>query len=269
MSGCQTIRKETDEEKKLADILNSQKTLIISFLNKGMPQLAHKELRTLMKKYPKDADFKNLMGLTQLALENPKKAVQFFHESLQIQQRPAVVLNLSSAYIEARQPLQAAKLLTALLKSDQVKAYPYPERIRHNLAFAYEKHGNVKAAIHYYRQALSENPHYYLSLMRLGQLHERQGQTQKAIAQFKTARSACNRCFDPVGGLAMNQLGQGKTRAAITTIKSYLRQKELRPEDQKRAQKLLQTARNIQKTMADRAQKGMIAKDQDRSKRPL
>ena len=109
----------------------------------------------------------------------------------------------------------------------------------------------------YYKEALAENPQYYLSLIRLGKLYENRKQKAKAIEQFKAARSACNLCYEPTGALIMNYLSIGKHEAAISILKNYLAQTNLRESDKLRASKLLGMANKIKQNTN---KKGIIAK---------
>jgi len=245
MSACQTLRKPEEQIDKQAEILNAQKTLIVSFLNQGLPQMAHKELRSLQHQYPDDADFKNLMGLTLLALENPRRAIGHFQESLKIQPRASVALNLSSAYIEAQDYDRAIRLLMNMTKNEGMKNYRFPERIAHNIALAAERKEDWRMAERFYLQALSDNPQYYLSLMRLGQLYEKTERPKLAIQQFLTARAACNQCYDPINGLVMNYLALKAPTRAMETIRVFLQQKEITQPDRDRAMKLLQMTESI------------------------
>lgn len=245
MSACQTLRKPEEQIDKQSEILNAQKTLIVSFLNKGLPQMAHKELRSLKHQYPDDADFKNLMGLTLLALENPHQAISHFQDSLKTQPRASVGLNLSSAYIEAQEYDRAIRLLMNISKNEGMKSYRFPERIAHNIALAAERKEDWRMAERYYLQALSDNPQYYLSLMRLGQLYEKTERPRLAVQQFLTARAACNQCFDPVNGLVMNYLALKAPSRAMETIRVFLQQKEISQPDRERATKLLQMTESI------------------------
>lgn len=241
-SGCQTIRDHDKEKKQTEDILKTQKSLVISYINKGKARMAHRELRPALKKYPQDPDFKNLMGLVYLVLKNPTKAAYYFNESLKIEKRPAVYLNLSSAYIESKNYSKAIKLLTALKKSSLFKSYNFPERISHNLGLAAESMQKWKLAERHYKEAIGENPQYYLSMMRLGALYESTNRRDLAILQFRNARSVCNLCFDPVSALSMNYLNQGQKKHALGVVKAYMKQERLNPADRSRATKLLQIA---------------------------
>jgi len=252
-SGCQTITKPDNQKASADELINNQKSLIISYINKGNPNSAHAELRDLIRQYPNDPDFQNLMGLVYLVLEHPKQAVVYFRRSIKLNMQPAAVLNLSSAYIESKQYSKALKLLSSLKKHGSYAAYPYPERVSHNIALAAERSKNFKMAEKHYKEALTENPQYYLSLIRLGKMYESRGKKTLAMTQYKAARSACNLCYDATGALIMNYLSLGQTQIAISTLKSYLSQTNLRDTDKARANKLLVMARKIRQNAPKKA----------------
>lgn len=241
-SGCQTIRDQEQEKKQAEDILKTRKSLVISYINKGQARIAHRELRSAIKMHPKDPDFKNLMGLVYLVLKNPEKASQYFKESLKIEKKPAVYLNLSSAYIESQQYPKAFKLLNALKNSKQFKSYRFPERISHNLGLIAERMEKWNLAENYYKEALAENPQYYMSMMRLGAIYEKSKRTKLAIDQFRNARSTCNLCFDPISALSINYLNEGLKKNALVVVKTYLQQEKISERDKTRALKLLRLA---------------------------
>jgi Tfp pilus assembly protein PilF len=239
MPGCQTLKDPAAEAKREEDLLNTQKNLVIGYINQGQPNMALRELRPLMKKHPQDADFKNLMGLTYLSLQNPKMALGFFEESHRLQPRASVALNLSSAYIETKQYSKAMKTLKELRNSPAGKDYQYPERILHNLALCAERMNKEKIAEKYYKLAIEVNPYYYLSLMRLGQLYERTRNTDLALREYQKAREACRKCFDPIHALVTQWVAQGDTPKAMALIQEYLTDKELDPAERMKARKLL------------------------------
>ncbi|MCX6128963.1 MAG: hypothetical protein NTX25_07850 [Proteobacteria bacterium] len=242
MSACQTLKDRDAEAKREEDLLNTQKNLIIGFINQSQPNMALKELRPLMLKYPNDSDFKNLMGLTYLSLQNSKMALGFFEESYRLQPRASVALNLSSAYIETKQFTKAMKLLKDLRSSPLGKDYQYPERLLHNIALTAERMDKLRMAEKYYKLAIETNPFYYLSLMRLGQLYERVKRYESAKIQFQKAREACMKCFDPVHALVAQYLAQKKSQEAMSLIQEYLADKELDAADRLKARKLVVTA---------------------------
>lgn len=253
LSGCQTLSVSQEESKRETDVLNTQKSLVVSFLNKGLPEMAVKELRGLIARYPEDADFKNLMGLSQLALKNPKEAIPYLKEAYQLAPRPSFALNLSSAYIESGQYDQSVAVLMKMQKAQDFKEYPHPERVSHNLGLAAERRRHYKVAEKHYLKALSVNPSFYISLMRLGQLYEKTNKNGQALSYYQRARKVWPHGFDPVNALAMAYLAEGKKPLALKTIKAYLAKKELAPQDRVRATKLLDTARRA-------SEKGPVAR---------
>ena len=256
--GCQTIHKNDKEAKKQEEILSSQKSLIVNYLNKGVPNLALKELRRLIVHHPKDPDFLNLMGLTQLSLEQANKAALYFKKSFKMRPRTSVALNLSSAYIESEKFGSAIKLLTRVKDSKISQGYQYPERIYHNIALAAERSENFQLAEKNYVIALSENPSYYLSLMRLGQLYEKQRRPLEAQRTFSKAKASCPKCFDPVNALAMGFIARGKHKSAFIALKQYTKRREVSNENRKKAEKMISMIRKIASTRKSK-DKGRVA----------
>lgn len=249
--GCQSFGND-EEARKQSEVLNTQKSLIVSFLNRGMPAMAVKDLRRLNEQYPDDPDFPNLMGLAQLALGNPKQAATNFREAMKREPRPAVSLNLSSALIESGEVDKALALLQKLAKSPESRSYMYPERISHNLGLASEKGKRLSDAEKHYKAALRENPDFYITLLRLGQLLERSKRGKQARQHFEHARELCGVCFDPVNAIALANIAEGNAPAAVKILKDFLANKEISPQDRLRATKV-----------ADMAERVALAKRQD------
>jgi Tfp pilus assembly protein PilF len=248
LSGCVTINQDGDEDKKTAEILSAQKGLIVSLLNRGMAPLALKELRKVIKEHPNDVDFKNLMGLTQLSLGNPKQAVGYFQSAYQLEKRLAVGLNLSSALIEVGKHQEAIKHLLVIKSSPEAESYPYPERIDHNIGLAYEKRNKLETAQRYYAEALSFNPNFYISLIRSAQVYDKLKQKDKAKEMYQRAQQVCPVCYDPVGGLVAAYLHERQVDKALSTLQAYLNNPQVSPADQVRAKKALKTSGLIKKS---------------------
>ena len=241
-SSCQTLKKASDEDKKADDILSTQKSLVINYINQGQPNMALREIRPLEKQFPKDADLKNLMGLIYLSMQNSKTALGYFEQAYRLEPRAPIALNLSSALIESGQSVRAIKVLKDLKASEAGKGYQYPERISHNLGLASERMHKYEQAEKYYKRALQDNPYYYISLMRLGAVYEQHKKVGSAYAQYLKAREACLKCYDPVQAMVQLQLRAGKAPLAMKTIQEYLANKELEPQDRAKAQQLLGSA---------------------------
>lgn len=240
-SACQTLNEESPDKKE-ADILATQKTMVINYINQGQPNLALRELRPLAREHPKDADLKNLLGLTFLSMRNAKTAQTYFKQAYQLDPRAPIALNLSSAMIESGQANQATKILKDLQASEAGKSYQYPERIHHNIGLAAERLKRPKLAEKYYKLALAENPYYYITLMRLGAIYEQGKKVGSAYQQYLKAREACLKCFDPVSAAAQLQMRAGKPQLALKTLQSYLDSKELDAADRMKAQQLMTSA---------------------------
>ncbi len=250
-SACQTLNEE-DPKKKAEEILATQKSLVVNYINQGQPALALRELRPLEKEHPKDADLKNLLGLTYLAMQNPKAAQTYFQKSFRLNPRAPVALNLSSAMIENGQANKAQVVLKDLLASEAGKAYQYPERIYHNLGLAAERQGDLVLAEKNYKLALNQNPYAYITLMRLGSTYESIRKNGNAYQQYLRAREACLKCFDPVQAAVKLQLNAGKTQLAVKTIQAYLENKEVDKADRMRAEQLMaSTNRNVQQARSN------------------
>lgn len=250
-TGCTHMSSEkvTDQNDQ---VLNTQKTLIISFINKGLPSLALKEIRPLIKKHSKDADLRNLMGLIQLALKNPSKATEAFVDAINLDDQIPYILNLSSAHIEAGKYQAALKVLSKLKKHSEFEDYRHPERVYHNLGLATERLGQSKKSEGFYRQALKYNPNFYISMMRLASLYQNRQAYKKAKQLFSKAIQVCPTCFDPVNGLSSNFIAQGKPRIAIKVLQKYLASKEASEQDKKRALKAMTLAKRYQSSQKRR-----------------
>ena len=210
--------------------------------------MAYRELKKLISKHPDDPDFKNLMGLTQLAMRNPRKAAEYFRGSFKIKPRISVALNLSSAFIESGNYKKAINLLKKTMKQPGFGTYKHPERVSHNIGLAYERIKSYKQAKIFYRRALMENPQYYMSLMRLGQLYEKTKKLKYAGAQFEKAKVSCPKCFDPINALTMVYIAQGKPRKAIGEIVEFIKREGVNKADKKKARSLLTMTRKISKS---------------------
>ncbi len=237
LHACQTSGKATQDEAK---ILESQKNIVVSYLNSGLPSQAHGELRKIIEKHPKDADFLELMGVTQLALKNPDKAIFYLRQAYRHNAKSTTGLNLSSALIAAGAWSQAQRLILALLKESRDTAYPRTERLYHNLGLIHQERGDYSRAEHYYRQALAENPSYYLTLLKLGLLYHQQQRYDDALIWLNKAKNFCRKCLEPVRHLSDVYMHMGKRQQAFATIDTYSRQTELNLQERQAALALRQ-----------------------------
>lgn len=254
-SACQTLNEDAPEKKAL-EILTTQKTMAVNYINQGQPNLALKELRPLEKSNPKDSDIKNLLGLTYLAMQNSKVAQTYFEKAYALNKRAPIALNLSSAMIENGQGEKAIQLLKDLQASEAGKSYQFPERIHHNIGLAAERLKKTSLAEKHYKHALEENPYSYITLMRLGAVYESIRKNGYAYQSYVKASEACLKCFDPVNASVKLQMRAGKPQLAVKTLQNYLENKELDTSDRMKAQKLMSTAsRSVQQAKGNKAPK--------------
>lgn len=235
--GCLSFQ-SSSAQKKNEEVLESQLGIVVNYLEQGKPERAHVELRNLLKENPKNPKILNLMGLTNLAFGKPQIAETYFRKALDQDNDPRYVLNLSSAFIEAKKYGKAADLLKARLKAGTGE-YPFPERFYHNLGFAYAKSNKLATARKYYSKALDINPAYYPTLLELGQTYRTSGDQQKAEHYFLQARDACINCYAPVRILVDARTQRGQTADAATLLKDFLQRKNLLAKDRNEATLLL------------------------------
>ena len=232
LTSCQTSGKA---EQDAAKVLTSQKNIVVSYLNSGMPSQAHGELRKILGEHPDNDDFLELMGVTQLALKNPDKAVFYLRKAYQLNDRAKTGLNLSSALIAAGLLPQAQRLILTLLRDKSDTVYPRIERFYHNLGLIYQERGGYKRAEHYYRKALAENPSYYLTLLKLGLLCRQQQRYDDAVIWLHKAKNFCRKCLEPVSHLSTIYVHMGKQQLAFSTVDTYSRQTGLNLQERRAA----------------------------------
>lgn len=246
ISSCSTVPLDKNNSQSSNNVaLNSQKSLVLHYLDSAEPAKAHLELRKLIMQYPKDNDLQNLMGLTQLALKNPERALKYFKVVYENTKSPASGLNLSSALIDLGRNKEARDLLKKLKKEN--KNYEFRERIFHNIALTWEMSKNTKLAETYYLKALEENPSNYPTVIQLSKLYLNTNRDGRAEEYYKQAVNLCSVCFEPVKNLALIYSKNGNNDAAFKTLRKYADNKEIRKEDREESIALMSQLKNSKK----------------------
>ena len=238
LSACQTTG--SDKPKATPEtLLEEQKAIIRASLDSGKPEAALQQLRDLVRAHPQDAGLQNLMGLTQLALKNPARAVRSFQVAFRIDKQVGTGLNLSSALCEAGDHDRAIRLLTALAKQAEKDDYKFKERIYHNLGYCYFKDNRFAKAEQWLRQALDENPTFFPSHLQLARLYERTRRPAMALRAFRRSMDYCTVCYEPVEALAQTYQRLGKPQEARRVLMQFAKSEGITPEDRSRANEML------------------------------
>ncbi len=240
---CTNLEKNAEVLSQEEKLLESRRAIVAGYLNRGEPGRAIRELRTIMKNDSDNSELLGLLGLSFLALNNAKSAVEPLTRAHRLAPSATTALNLSSAYIETAQYQKAERTLQDVVKDKQTfSQYQFPERLIHNLGLAKEKQRQFKAAIYYYSQALKENPGFYLSMMQLGSLYGSLGKTKLAQQQFKEAHRLCQKCLPPVEKLSQTLMSAGQPQRAHSVLKSYVSRKDLDNASRQKANGLMELA---------------------------
>lgn len=236
LTHCTTFKSD-EELRKEQDIREAKYGIIVNFLDQGKPEMALAEARKLQKESPDDDRTLNLLGLSFLALGQPKPAAMIFRKALKIRYDITYQLNLSSAQIEMKAYRAALANLQKLPSSD-ILDYRYPERISHNRAVAYERLGQQIAALNHYKAALKFNPAYYPTLMATARLHETRKELDAAKIFFRRAKDACLQCFEPVRVLVEDAKRRSQPAVARQLLSEYLKTEELPDADRAAAKQM-------------------------------
>ncbi len=234
LTSCQTTQSKQDDID-----LESEKGIIVSYINSGEQQTALKRLRKILATQPQDAELQNLMGIVQLSLKNYQRAIQHFEMSYKADPKPLVKLNISSAYIEMGNHKAARVILAKLAKDEGPGSYTMKERLYHNLGYSYETTDNFDTAIKMYKKAIEENPAYHMSWLQLGRVYEKQKNIPKAVESLERALEFCQSCLEPAEELFMVHMSNGKVLQAKATLQKYLASDDISTFNKTRARQLL------------------------------
>lgn len=223
ISACQTSNPNSESRSDQAgkDEISTSLSVATSFLDAGRPDKAMMELNGVLQRHPNDTDALNLMGITQLALANPRRAVIHLEKAWKIKNSSPIGVNLSSAYLELKRYKDAEKLLKMLIARKETPRYEHRERFFHNYGLVLEKTNRLVAAERQYRNATEENPTFHLSRLQLARLYQEQKKPQLAIKELDAARFACPQCFDPTAALVKIYAERGEVTKARLMIRDY------------------------------------------------
>jgi len=251
---CQTTSPKKEDltsrpelEKKL---LESQMALVQNAVDSGHPEKAHALLRESLQKFPENPQLHNLMGLTQLALKNSKRALFHFEKSYQILPEIASGLNLSSALIDQGDYKRALIQLKTLIAEAKTKQYSYQERIYHNVGFTLLKLNKMRAAEKWFKMALEENPTFFPSHLELARIYLSQNRMAEANISLKRSHDYCLPCWEPIELLVGLYKTTHRYRDAHVLLVSYLKTPDLPEVSKNLGHKFLQEILSAEPTLS-------------------
>ena len=234
---CQHVNpKAKEQEANIQKIIDTNIAYAQKRMDEGDPEQALSALRPLLTNFPDNAPLLNMIGLTYLSMSRTAQAKVYFRRAYKKDKNPSYALNLSSALIMTNSYAEAERTLESHIKE---KKYQYMERFYHNYALTFENRQNYQRAIEYYNKALDENPSYYLSNIRLGNIYKILHQKESALSSYESAYNSCKICFEPVSELCHLYIDAGELAKANEMLRGFLANKEITKEGREQAQKLL------------------------------
>lgn len=234
--GCQTMKDSPDGQ--MADDGQTEISVARAFLEGGRPDKAMYELKPLLEKQPHNKNAQTLMGLVQMALKNPSKAIEHLKIAWNLEPSAQNALNLSSAYLQSNKLEAAQNIIVKGLALKETPPYGHKERFYHNLGLIAQLKKKNRVAEKAFRRALEENPTFYLSRQQLARQLGKEGKKVAAKEQWELARIACPSCLEPTENLARYYQSKGDLRTAMVLITDYKKIEGIDPSEAKRALEL-------------------------------
>ncbi|MCX6125256.1 MAG: hypothetical protein NTV34_11005 [Proteobacteria bacterium] len=236
LPACQTPSGEDHDNSKVtgADEFANSLLVAASYLDGGRPDKAMNELQTLLAQKPNNIDALNLMGITQLALRNPRRAVLHLEKAWGMKKASAIGVNLSSAYYDLDRNRDAEKIINVILARKETPPYPHRERIFHNYGLIAEKTGRGLLAEKMFQNAVEQNPMFHISHMQLARIYKEKNRGSLVSKHLEAARFGCPACFEPLESLVKFNISKGETKLARLMIQDYKLTEGLSQQDRRR-----------------------------------
>jgi len=249
--GCQTMKDSQDADS--ATDSETELSVARAFIESGRPDKALYELKDLLEKEPRNTGAHTMVGLAQMALKNPKKAVEHLKIAWNLEPSAQNALNLSSAYLQANQLESAQKIIVKGLATKESPPYRHKERFYHNLALIAQIKGKASVAEKALRKALEENPTFYMSRQQLALMLGKAGKLESAKEQWELARIACPLCLEPTEQLARYYQAKGDLRTALGLISDFKKLEGINPTEAKRVLELESELNTVRTKLAKQA----------------
>lgn len=170
----------------------------------GRLEEAARNYRAILRRQPRSADARNLLGLVQFQQGDAARAVLAFREALRLHPAADFARNLGMALRAAGQPE------AAIAAYRQALALQEAPETHFNLGNLLLESGQAEAAIAAFRAALAHRPDYGAAWQNLGSALLGQGQAEAALPAFQAAmRLRPEDAQAPYNlGLALERLGR-------------------------------------------------------------
>lgn len=251
---CQSTNNGPDKE-TTENLIETRIKIIQAKLDSGKPLEAQFEAEPLLKKFPKNAKILTVMGFSDLALKNNGRAIIHLKKAFEIQQTAAAALNLSSAYIAAKNYSKALSAVDKGIQLGENTNYPNMVRLHHNKGFIYAQKGQLTPAITEYKQALYYSPGYILTIKNLAEIYSKQGKSEEAKLLYQRYSYACSACYEPIEKLVMYNLKEKKFLTAKSLLTTFKTNSNTRKKDRIAAQRLLVRVERYQRSFTMKRKK--------------
>ncbi len=165
--------------------LSSGKKVVRIYLNSGDYAMALREIKSLIKEYPHDAELYNLAGIIYLEKREYRNAKQCFFKAIELNHNYSEAWNnLGSVYMFEGNYTAAIKCFKKALENP---FYPKSYIPRTNLAWAYYQLGQKEKAINLLIETLRQNFQYPEALIKLGLIYLKNNKLELAKFYLKRA----------------------------------------------------------------------------------
>lgn len=221
------------------ELVETRINIIQSKLDQGQVMAAQYEIEPLVRRYPENTTLLTLSGFIDMSLGNTERALVSLNEVYEIEEDASSALNLSSAYILAKNYPKALEFIQLGIEHHEEKPFVNFGRLWHNRGYIYEHMRNYSKALENYKQSLYHSPGYMPTLKQIAALYEKLGDSREASVYYRRYAYACPECYFPMSKLVYHLRRGGDDGVARSVINNYLKNSRVSSGDKRKAQDLL------------------------------
>ncbi len=179
LTGCGANKVQLKEEAKIHYDLGSL------YFRDGKTVPALKELMQAVEKDPKNAAYRNLLGLTYYSKNLIAKAEEEYLAAIKLDPKlSGAHINLGVVYLRQSRWDEAIKEFDSGLSN---VLYATPEIAYTNMGWAYYNKGDYETALRAFNRAIESNPRYVMAYYNQGLAYLSLGKDRKAVKAFTEA----------------------------------------------------------------------------------